>query len=48
VWVGFTPDQRLNEKLIAAKEEMKVILEQNAAGEDTQVPPDEEPVTKNK
>lgn len=43
-WVGFTPDQRLNEKLIAAKEEMKAILEQDTAGsesqEDNAVPPD--------
>lgn len=41
VWIGFTPDQRLNETLKAAKEEMKAILDQDAAGEDTQVPPDE-------
>lgn len=52
VWIGFTPDQRLNTKLIEAKEEMKTILEQDAAGsesqEDTAVPPDDEPVTKPK
>lgn len=43
-WIGFTPDQRLNEKLMDAKEEMKVILEQDAHGsesqEDNDVPPD--------
>lgn len=37
VWVGFTPDQRLNEKLMEAKEEMKTILEQDANGSESQV-----------
>lgn len=40
VWVGFNPDLRLNETLIAAKEEMKAILEQDEAAEDTQVSPE--------
>jgi hypothetical protein len=41
LWIGLTPDQRKNQKLIDAKEEQKVKLEQDASGTEDQ---SEEPV----